>query len=502
MDFAGFDTDRITTLAGDLEKASEGAGSLHRGIAAVLTRAEGLLRGSRPVTTSTLLQPLVGDIAGGLFFAGYRGLPGTLTGELHTTQASMKRRCAQLNGVHTLVEDGYAIDPSLCFDDEKAPDQKKINTALTDLAELNGEHAGDTDRRSDLERIKGDLDGLTPAELDAFLDKVPADDLSHFNDVATRTGSSGFWPFQHDNGLPPGEYRDFTSSLLKRAGPTHWPKIEAAFPVQPGFDTTDAWLEGQNPQTGEGVVGMHYGRPTHPLFRTPGTVDASQVGQGKFSDCWYIASLAATAQRNPQFIADGIKQNPNGTVNVRIWDKDGTVHWVTVTPDLPMDSGNHLVSATAGGETWPAYYEKAFALMYAGDDGGAPDDHQGDPRYDRAEKGDYGATEWDLNEKAPPYVTGSDSKGIDSDVPSIRKSFDSGHPVIVSTGSGADQEAKGQKLWGETFSTRHVYYVKSFTKNGDIVLGNPWGPDWPDITATPEQYKEFFGDPQALSVPS
>ena len=39
MALDGFDIDAITTLAGELEKASQGAGSLHRGIAAVLTRA-------------------------------------------------------------------------------------------------------------------------------------------------------------------------------------------------------------------------------------------------------------------------------------------------------------------------------------------------------------------------------------------------------------------------------------------------------------------------------
>ncbi|WP_329365500.1 C2 family cysteine protease [Streptomyces sp. NBC_00669] len=500
MGFAGFDTEKIGTLAGGLEKASQGAGPLHRQVAMVLTRANGLLNGSKPVTTSALLQPLVGDLMGGLFFGGYRCMPGTLTGELDDTQASMKRRCAQLGGVQKLVDDGYDVDPSLYFDDEKPPDQKKINTALTDLAELNGKNAGDTDGRSDLERIKGDLDGLTPTELDAFLDKVPAGDLAHFNDVATHTGNSGIWPFQHSNGLPSGEYRDFTSSLLKKAGPTHWPKIEAAFPVQPGFDTTDAWLEGQNSQQEQGVHGMHYGTPQDPLFKTPGTVDASGAHQGQIGDCWYMASLEATAQADPKFIAEGVKQNPNGTVNVRIWDKDGKLHWVTVTPDIPMDSDNNPVSAYGADESWPAYYEKAFALMYAGDTGGAPDDHQGDPLYDRAEQGDYGATEWDFTDKAPPYVTGSKSKSIGGGFDGVKKAYQSHHPVIVATPS--EDELKKKNLdpsWDGNYVTRHVYYVKGFDAQGNMLLGNPWGPG-NDVTVTPEQYKEYFETPQQLQV--
>lgn len=33
------------------------------------------------------------------------------------------------------------------------------------------------------------------------------------------------------------------------------------------------------------------------------------------------------------------------------------------------------------------------------------------------------------------------------------------------------------------------------------MLGNPWGPPNKDIVATPDEYKEFFGNPQALEVP-
>ncbi|WP_435124836.1 C2 family cysteine protease [Actinacidiphila sp. bgisy144] len=500
MEFAGFDTDKIATLAGDLQKASEGAGGLHRRTAALLTRADELLDGSTPVTTSSLLQPLVGDLMGGIFFGNYRCLPGTLVRELDSTQASMKRRNAQLTGVKALVDGGYHIDPSLYFDDETAPDQKKINAAMSDLAKLNGKDAGDTAGRSDLERIKGDLDGLTPAELDAFLDKVPAGDLAHFNTVAAHTGSSGIWPFDHDNGLPAGEYRDLTSSLLAKAGPTHWPKIEAAFPVQPGFDTTDAWLEGQNSQRGEGVPDMHYGMPTDPLFKNPGTVDASGVSQGQIADCWYMASLEATAQADPKFIADGIKQNPNGTVNVRIWDKSGKMHWVTVTPDIPMDGNDVPVSAYGTGESWPAYYEKAFALMYAGDKGGAPDGHEDDPLYDRTEQGDYGATEWDETDKAPPYVTGDKSKSIDGGFDGVKKAYQSSHPVIVATPSDADLKSKGlDPHWNDKYVTRHVFYVKGFDGDGNMILGNPWGPDR-DITVTPQQYHDYFTAPQRLSV--
>jgi hypothetical protein len=245
---------------------------------------------------------------------------------------------------------------------------------------------------------------------------------------------------------------------------------------------------------------MHYGIPSEPLFATPGQIDVDGIGQGRLGDCWYIASLTATAHANPKFIQEGIKRNPNGTIDVRIWDKDGNLHWVTVTPDLPMDAGGNLMSANGNGESWPAYYEKAFALMYGSDDGGGPDGHEKDPRYDRKEQGDYGAIEWDYTDKAPPYVTGHDSKSIDNNFDSVKKSFQSHHPVIVATRS--DDDLKNDHLnpqFDPHYVTRHVFYVKGFDKQGKMILGNPWGPGG-DIHITEQQYHDYFTSPQELQV--
>ncbi|MFH8365853.1 C2 family cysteine protease [Streptomyces sp. NPDC018031] len=507
MAFRGFDVTQIHALAGDLGKVSGSALGVHRAVAAVLTEAQGLLKG-KPATTDPLLAPLVGqeDPRGPLLpnpFGpgipiGPLHLPGALEPELSAMAGSMKRRCRQLEAAKDLIDQGYRIDSTMLFLDEKAANEKNVTKAIDAMKGLDGKEFGSNGNRDDLEKVAKTLDGLTAAELDAFFDKVPAADLKRYNDLVNDT-DSGWMTFWQDNGLPEGDRRDHFSRILARVGPTHWDKVKAAFPsVQPGFTTTDVYLDGQNSQSGEKSAGIKWGMPTDPMFKDG--VSGNDVGQGTFADCWYIASLAATAQADPKFIQEGLKQNPNGTVDVRIWDKDGKFHWVTVTPDLPVDESGSPVSAYGNGETWPAYYEKAFALMYAGDKGGAPDGRDGDDRYDRAERGSYGATEWDFNEKAPPYLTGKDSEGIDNDLGDIKNAFESGRPVIVSTGSGDGMDEKGKQLWGDTFSTRHVYYVKGF-KDGKILLGNPWGSNYATIEATPEQYKEFFGDPQALQVP-
>lgn len=495
MGFHGFDTAKIRSLAGDLETLGQSATALHRDVAGVLTRADALM-GGKSATASPLLQPLIGYPIG-----GRAGLPGTLAAELHDTQGSMLRRCDQLDGVQHLTDEGYAIDPALYFGDEKAPDEKKITDLLSALSALDGKDFGSNGNRDDLRALRDRFGELTPAELDALLSKVPAADLKHLNDLASDDNDGSGWKWWDHNGLPDGEFRDFVSSLVKKAGPSHWPALEAAFPsVQPGFDTTDAWIEGYNPQSGQGAKGMHYGIPGEPLFATPGQIDVDGIAQGRFGDCWYISSLTATAHADPKFIQEGIKQNPNGTVDVRIWDKDGNIHWVTVTPDLPMDENGNLMSANGNGEVWPAYYEKAFALMYGDDKGGAPDGHEDDPRYDRSEQGDYGAIEWDYTDKAPSYVTGHKSKSIDDDFGSVKSSFESHHPVIVATRS--DDDLKKDNLnpqFDPHYVTRHVFYVKGFDADGKMILGNPWGPGG-DIHITEQQYHDYFDSPQELQV--
>ncbi|WP_406137429.1 C2 family cysteine protease [Streptomyces sp. NBC_01089] len=503
-EFRGFDSTEIRALASSLRKLGGDARGLHRDVASVLTEAAQLLKG-KPATTDPLLRPLVGQVfLLPSFFGGPTQMPGVLDGELGDMADSMDRRSKQLDECKVLIGHGYAVDPALLFADEAPADEQHIKDALKQLKDLDGKDFGTNGNRDDLKKVESMLDGMTSAELDAFFDRVPEADLKRYNDLINNTDDSG-WKWWDENGLPEGERRDHLSGILAKLGPEHWAKAQAAFPgMQPGFDTTDAYLDGKNSQSGMDAKGMHWGTPADPLF-APGSngqdINAADINQGRFGDCWYIASLTSTAQVNPQFIRDGIKQNANGTINVRIWDKDGNQRWVTVTPDLPLDKDGTPMTAHAQGAMWPAYYEKAFALVYGGDDGGAPDDHQGDKRYDRTEHGTYGAIEWDYNEKAPPYVTGHDSKGIDNNVDAVRTSFDSGHPVIVSTGSGDDLNKKGQDKWGTTFSTRHVYYVKGF-KDGKIVLGNPWGPPYQDIEATPDEYKQFFGDPQALEVPT
>jgi hypothetical protein len=502
MSFAGFNAEQIRVLSDDLKERSDNALRLHNDIAAVLTRADGLMASSgKRAVTEPSLEPLMEEIPMAYgdqplfdpslpFGPGNGSLLVSLQSELGSMGYEIERRLEQLESCVQLRDQGYAIDPVSVFADEEPPDTADVQEVLDAMAGLpREEDIRALGNREQLREVQRGLDELSAAELDMFFSEVPMDDLRRYGEQIVQEQGTAWWQV---NGLPENERDEHLNGILGRLGPSHRDKLNEAFPwfdYQPGLDTTDLVLDGNQ---------VRWEAPTDPLF-TPDAngelVSGSDVSQGRINDCWYVASLNALAQSNPQFIEDGIRQNPNGTVDVRIWDQNGEYRWVTVTPELPVDENGMAVGAYGNGETWPAYYEKAFALVYGDDEGGAPDGFDGDERRDQAEQGNYGALEWDFTDKAPPYLTGNDAESIGDGFDDAREAFESGQPVIVAT--PADVEDVPQD-WD--YTTRHVYYVQGF-EDGKIILGNPWGSDHEPIRATPEEYEEFFDSAEGLTLP-
>ncbi|MFE0672611.1 C2 family cysteine protease [Streptomyces sp. NPDC058867] len=497
MVFRGFDAVKLTALAKDLDTLAGQSGRLHSDLAALLTSAQQNLPSGQRASHNADLQDLVGDLIPmpGIF-GGRRRLPGSLGAELGDMQASMKRRIKQLEGLEELAERGYPISDASVFLDEKAPEAKEIDGALKHLQELQGKDFGANGNRDDLERISGEIDGLSAAELDALIAKASPKDLAFYNQLLTDTDDSNWTPFDK-NGLPEDQRRDTFSRMLSRISPENIEKFTKAFPeVQPTITNTGAWEEGGNNQNGQTNNGIHWAPPTDPLFLNGASAD--DVNQRQFGDCWYVASLAGLAQKNPRFIEEGIKQNPNGTVSVRVWDKDGNHQWVTVTADLPTDQNGNPISSYGNGESWPAYYEKAFAMVYSDDGDG--------------ERG-YGGIEGDDPKKSAPYLTGQEGEDLttggflgfgeheDKSLESLRKAFDSGKVVTVYTPDNEDLDKNHPPEWGRTYHTNHAYYVRGFTDDGKVILGNPWGANYPPITVSQEQFNEYFAGPEAFDAP-
>ena len=496
MSFKGFDPGRLTALAAELDGLSRNAGALHSKLATVLTTAQQNLPSGQSASHDQDLQDLVG-VTFSIPLFGLGRLPGSLAGELGDMQGSMKRRIAQLESLQKFADLGYPVDPSVCFLDEKGPDGKKVDDALKDLKALNGADFGMNGNRDDLEKVTKELSGLTSAELDALFTKADPADLARYNQLTGDTDDSMLNPFDH-NGLPDDERRAALSGMLSKIGADNLAKLTTAFPgVQPIFTNSDAYKNGGNSQNGLNNSGIHWQDPTDPLFNGP--VSADDINQNQFGDCWFVASLSAVALKDPQFIQDGIKQNPNGTVSVRVWDKDGNYQWVTVTPDLPTDTNGNPISTYGNGDTWPAYYEKAFAAVYKDENG----------------EGGYGGIEGDDPKKSAPFLTGHSGSDItksggflglqsveDDRFSTLRKEFESGKAVTVSTPDDEDLDKNHPSEWGGTYHSNHAYYVRGFDADGNIILGNPWGyRGYPPIHVSQEQFEKYFQDPEAYQVP-
>ncbi|NUS16446.1 MAG: peptidase C2 calpain [Streptomyces sp.] len=500
MTFHGFDVDRLTTFAGSLDTLAGHATGLHQQLSTVLNTVQANLPPGQHASNHADLQQLVGASSGSGdtgFWGALPGIigrstmmPGRLTGELGSMQGEIKRRITQLKGVVAFEGAGYPVDDASVFLDEGAPDGAKVDNALKALQGLQNADFGANGDSDDLAKVDDLLSGLNSAELDAVVSKADPATLAHYNELLNDHDDSLWNPLDH-NGVSTTTRDALLQSLLSRLGPENFAKFTTAFPsVQPIYTNTMAYKDGQNPQNQVNGVGLHWGTPTDPLFNGP--VSVNDIHQRGIGDCWYFASLDALAQRNPQFIQDGIKQNPNGTVSVRIWDKNGDFHWVTVTPDILMDGNGNPVSATGNGDTWPAYYEKAFALAYGGKDG-------------------YGGIEGDWPSNAMPYISGHSGHDVetggflgmgkhdDMDIGDLKKLYDSGKGITVSAPDGDEKNLPKDAPQG--YVTNHAYSVSGFTDDGKIVLSNPWDPGNLKLTVTQEQFKKYFTNPQEFDIP-
>ncbi|MFE2379455.1 RNase A-like domain-containing protein [Streptomyces sp. NPDC059398] len=98
MGFRGFDAGEVGKLAADLERASAGAGALHRSIGSILTDAQQALDPGQRATHNPDLQRVQETSAGSGVLVptapvpAFAGLPGSLGAELHLMSAEIKLR--------------------------------------------------------------------------------------------------------------------------------------------------------------------------------------------------------------------------------------------------------------------------------------------------------------------------------------------------------------------------------------------------------------------------
>ncbi len=477
MSYRGFDVGQIRSLAGDLSSLGSESPTLHQDISDVLNKAHTAMATGPATYDSDLEKVRTAAITDAVFdalpFGGTGTLPLALNDELNDMSDEMKRRCDQLDAVKELDDAGYPVSSDDLFLNENPPSQEDIDEAVRFFDELGENSAVDSGHHDVIMAAMSDLEGLSPTELNIVLSEVPAEQLAEYNELLTMTNVFAVM------GVSREERTAHLSDLFANVGRNNIDKFMDAFPgVQPDFSN------------GEGLDGSEeWGMPPddQPMFNDD-TVSPDDINQGDFNDCWFLAPLASLAQTNPDFIREGIRENDNGTVSVRLWDADGNMQWVTVSAELPLDENGDPVSASDGDEPlWPAYYEKAFAQVY-----------------DEDPQGTYAAIEWDWAENAVPYLTGGEAEDISSgwldwggsNYDNVKEAFESGKGVTVSSTGDAPEEWESQG-----YIDRHVYYVVGVDDDGNILLGNPWGSNYDPIVASPEEFEEAFDEPTATNVP-
>jgi hypothetical protein len=101
----------------------------------------------------------------------------------------------------------------------------------------------------------------------------------------------------------------------------------------------------------------------HPLFPSDGP-SKDDVFEGTVGDCYFMATVAALAESNPEFIRRTVTDMNDGTYTVRFFQQSGVPTCVRVNSDLWIDRSGGLAYARLGrqGSLWVPILEKAFAL--------------------------------------------------------------------------------------------------------------------------------------------
>jgi len=218
-------------------------------------------------------------------------------------------------------------------------------------------------------------------------------------------------------------------------------------------------------------------------------VEWNDIHQQDLGDCYFMSSLGEIAKQNPQLIQNAIKDNGDGSYNVRLYEKqgDGPFGWfghhyepkdIRVTPDFPMVNGNPVFAGTTGDtdgtkqELWPLLMEKAFA-QYKGSynaigNGGNPGD-------------------------AMAMLTGKDSSeksAKDVTLDQLDQALAGGNAVTATS----LQNGKGKQPYDNgKLDSWHVYMVTGVDKQAQTVtLRNPWGTWTPDVVLPIADFNKYM----------
>lgn len=230
------------------------------------------------------------------------------------------------------------------------------------------------------------------------------------------------------------------------------------------------------------------------LFGAFGKPNALQVNQGGLGDCWFMSSLAALAQANPQAIMDMVRDNGDGTYTVMLFFPD---EWQAVVVDADFPVGSDGRPLFAGKDDycdalWPLLVEKAAAQLAGG--------------YENLENlhpmlamtvltGQVPAVDYDSSSWVGLAI---DQVDTDRPMETLTQRVNSGEIAMVVSSRQGGADTKPYPVGDDMVSFEHCYWVESMTDNGDgtgtitiIDQRDPLRVDY-RLTLTWDEYKDGF----------
>ncbi len=358
--------------------------------------------------------------------------------------------------------------------DREEVDPTRVSDALDQIRDdLDGGWNGV--RSGELDSIFDTLGGLNGREIDAVVAELSDDDLRHLVDEMDDGWLGSGWDRERR--------RQFWNLLAERASRETLERLaDFTSELQPGFENVGGDDARDDP--GSTANTAEYGDLDFDLFDVDGdepAVHPEDVRQGAIGDCWFIASMMAVAQTHPELLERNIRENPNGSFTVTLYD-DGSPVEVTVTPDMVLkpDGTPAFVDDPRRGseaELWPLVLEKAMALH----------------------AGDFADLEGDSPARALDALTGQETSSMGGDdLPSIGdldRLLDGGGAIALSSLSDGDDHPRYDRDPADGgLVTGHAYYVSDIdAEAGTVTVVNPWGiDDYPPITMSFEDFTRDF----------
>lgn len=242
----------------------------------------------------------------------------------------------------------------------------------------------------------------------------------------------------------------------------------------------------ENPKFNKSLTDVKYQKIEGSLYasgsnKTP-DIHTMAINQGQTGDCYFLASAAAIAKKDPDFIRNSIHENSDGTYSVdfyrekpwwKPWGPKYTKETITVDNQFPTRMGNPEfnnskgVSDTGKRENmWGMVYEKAYAKFKGS--------------YDAIGNGGWPST-------AMGEITGQPSSTHSTKAASLEKLTEWGKKGYALTAASKTKPSDLSVVGG------HAYYVLDVdTAKKTVTLGNPWG--FKNVTLTEEEFKKNYDE--------